>query len=101
MKKLRLKALSLGAREILSREQLRSITGGCSGPDECLGGWCINGNCTSTNLGSGSSTGSGGRDGCVHEPCPDQYINNVLTCMTPQCSANGNFVGCVPCDMHI
>jgi hypothetical protein len=28
MKKLRLKALSLGAKEILNREQLRSVTGG-------------------------------------------------------------------------
>jgi hypothetical protein len=28
MKKLRLKALSLGAKEILSREQLREVTGG-------------------------------------------------------------------------
>jgi hypothetical protein len=35
MKKLRLKALSLGAREILSREQLKAITGGCSSSQDC------------------------------------------------------------------
>jgi hypothetical protein len=40
MKKLRLRALSLGAREILSREQLKSITGGCTDSSNCNGGWC-------------------------------------------------------------
>jgi len=41
MKKLRLKALSLGAREILNREQLKAVTGGCFTDTDCgSGGSC-------------------------------------------------------------
>jgi hypothetical protein len=44
MKKLKLKALSLGAREILTRQQLQGVNGGLdsSGSDECAepNVWC-------------------------------------------------------------
>jgi hypothetical protein len=63
MKKLRLKALSLGAREILSREQLRSITGGCDNNVPCPGGeWCDAGICRQYG-GTGGASASGG-SGC-------------------------------------
>lgn len=57
MKKLRLKALSLGAREILSREQLKSITGGCIVDTDCPGGYCnaIDSTCHYDSGGSGST----------------------------------------------
>ena len=55
MKKLRLKALSLGAREILSREQLKAITGGCTSDSQCGSGIC---NSSSVCVG-GSGPGSG------------------------------------------
>jgi hypothetical protein len=67
MKKLQLKALSLGAREILSREQLRSINGGCSNDDDCsAGGYCQNGSCWG-NWGGSDIGGSGGGGG---HSCP-------------------------------
>ncbi|MGF7078473.1 hypothetical protein [Mucilaginibacter sp. UYCu711] len=99
MKKLRLKALSLGAREILNRDQLRRITGGCSTDYDCGTGYT----CTSLNecasSGSGSGTGSGNA-GCTGD-CPPTTNNGIPQCMTAQCDATGNFVGCVHCDDHI
>jgi hypothetical protein len=59
MKKLRLKALNLGATEILSREQLRSINGGCTSDSDCTGDNVV---CNSFNvcMGGYDTTGSGG-----------------------------------------
>jgi hypothetical protein len=42
MKKIKLKALYLGAREILSREQLRNITGGACYETDCPVGYICN-----------------------------------------------------------
>ena len=54
MKKLRLKALSLGAREILSRDQLKSVTGGCTTHEECTDGrYCNPATSECDYLGSG------------------------------------------------
>lgn len=73
MKKLRLRALDLGAKEVLSREQLKLILGGdgssgiggsgsgCLNPTECNGfTTCINGVCTDPLGGGSGSGGSGG-----------------------------------------
>jgi len=73
MKKLRLRALDLGAKEVLSREQLKHILGGdgsggiggsgsgCTNPTECNGfTTCINGVCTDPLGGGSGSGGSGG-----------------------------------------
>ena len=63
MKKLRLKVLSLGAREILSREQLKMVTGGCTSHGDCTesGARCENGACVLPGGGgSGSDSGGGG-----------------------------------------
>jgi hypothetical protein len=61
MKKLRLKALSLGATEILNRDQLRAIMGGdCDG---CTHGWCDAGICRDYDGGGGPS--GSGPDGCA------------------------------------
>jgi hypothetical protein len=62
MKKLQLKALNLGATEILSREQLKSIMGGCSTDSECSSGVCQYGVC---NDGGGSASDAG----CPSAPC--------------------------------
>lgn len=65
MKKLKLKALTLGATEILTREQLKTIMGGCSSSTDCGGGnWCDGGTCkpypgSGGNPGTGSGSGSG------------------------------------------
>lgn len=60
MKKLRLKALKLGAREILSREQLKSITGGAcldnTGCDTYY--YCYNGHCQYASITPGDNPGS-------------------------------------------
>jgi hypothetical protein len=67
MKKLQLKALSLGATEILGREQLKSILGGCSTDSDCSsGGHCQDGVCDNEG-GSASDTGSD--TGCTSPPC--------------------------------
>jgi len=66
MKKLRLKALSLGAREILSREQLRAITGGdCNDNGDCGGYACIDGHCAP---GNGSNECPDGQLPCFSGP---------------------------------
>jgi hypothetical protein len=80
MKKLRLKVLSLGAREILSREQLRSITGGaCQNDGDCEGGaYCSSGQCWGGPSGVNDGSGSGNCDqNAVH--CEDStYV--VCSC---------------------
>ncbi len=72
MKKLRLKALSLGAREILSREQLRSVTGGCMTSYDCDGG---RGFCNALNECEGGGGSGGARSSAPdHATCPgDSY----------------------------
>jgi hypothetical protein len=69
MKKLKLKALSLGAREILSREQLRSINGGCTTATDCGVGQLCDQNNQCENDPNGPSGGSGS-GGSIHL-CPD------------------------------
>lgn len=72
MKKLRLKALELGAKEVLTRAQLRNILGGsCTLNSDCgVFHYCYMGNCYDSNTpppvgGSGGSGGSGGTGGCT------------------------------------
>lgn len=67
MKKLRLKALSLGAREILSREQLkRVIGGGCQNANDCpLDYFCdLNGVCEYSGIPDGSTPSTASGTGC-------------------------------------
>jgi hypothetical protein len=73
MKKLKLKVLDLGAHEVLTREQLKSVSGGvfgewiCTCPDgviyTCFGG-------TEANCESKSSTecGAGNTASCQYSP---------------------------------
>ncbi len=77
MKKLRLKALSLGAREILSREQLKAVTGGCSADGDCQGGWCDAGVCHAYGSGYGDN-GSGSGSGSCREGFT--YCNSSCGC---------------------
>jgi hypothetical protein len=87
MKKLRLKALSLGATEILTREQLKAITGGsCTSVQDCgaLLPACVNGECVALGGGSGSGGGSDG-GGTVCEPgfyncCCNGECHSMLDC---------------------
>ncbi len=92
MKKLRLKALSLGAREILNRDQLRRITGGsCSTDYDCGAGSVCNSlnECTADpNQGGSGSNGdpSGCDNGTYH--CTCSATNTDIGCMTPeQCAS--------------
>jgi hypothetical protein len=101
MKKLKLKALSLGAREILTREQLRSIHGAgdaCSDARDCgaLEGHCVNGYCQSSTVGGGSASGggnvyatsSGDQGTCSGTQYPCSCGNTSLGCLDPgQCTA--------------
>jgi hypothetical protein len=90
MKKLQLKALSLGAREILSREQLRSITGGCTSDSDCEAAVSCDslGHCTSgTDSGSSSTGSSSGSDG-GGDVCP----SGTSICFCP--NGRGN-IGCL------
>lgn len=102
MKKLQLKALDLGAREILSREQLKSINGGCSSDNDCaVTAYCdSSGSCYEAIGSGGSGTGSGGvgggGSGSPSQTCANfqdsagNWINNC------PCSSGGNFNGCSP-----
>lgn len=46
MKKLQLKALELGAREVLTRTQLKNVMGGSGGAQPCFEDWnCSSGQC--------------------------------------------------------
>ncbi len=91
MKKLRLKALSLGAREILSREQLRSITGGCTQDSDCTGGNICNSSnqCTGDNGGGSDpgSSGSGGGTNCSIS-CWDSDHNSIGGSATYSCDSD-------------
>jgi hypothetical protein len=80
MKKLRLKALSLGAREILNREQLKAVTGGCNDNNDCYHDqYCNNyGECIDGGGGSKYGSGTGG--------CPEGTYN---------CYCNGGLIGCL------
>jgi hypothetical protein len=81
MKKLRLKALSLGAREILDREQLKRIVGGCSSDADCTAGYCntATGDCVSG--GDGSDNGSVSGCDTFTPPC------GICGCQSPQACA--------------
>ncbi|SEM79295.1 hypothetical protein SAMN05192574_101830 [Mucilaginibacter gossypiicola] len=65
MKKLKLKALQLGATELLSRTQLKDVTGGSGGP--CLPRWTGCSNVTEDNdcCGSGKCMMYMGHEQCV------------------------------------
>jgi hypothetical protein len=77
MKKLRLRALSLGAKEILSREQLRAVIGGdCNDRGDCGGYECIDGHCAPPASGTGSNE------------CPD----GELPCFVPH---TAQYCGCL------
>jgi hypothetical protein len=94
MKKLRLKALSLGAREILSREQLRTITGGqCSTDNDCpSGSVCTSLNeCSSDPYSGGSGQGSGSGDPCY------ATSGDMGTCPigTATCHCGSSDMGCL------
>ena len=83
MKKLRLKALSLGAKEILNREQLKAISGGCTTSQDCgaLLPVCSSGTCVASGGGNSSPT-SGYASGDV--PCiPGTAICGNCGCQTP------------------
>lgn len=89
MKKLKLKALSLGAREILSREQLRSITGGsCASADGCaINEYCdesdncvpLEGGYSGSGAGGGSGSGSQMECYCQTFCCGNVYYGMVDT----------------------
>jgi hypothetical protein len=118
MKKLRLKALDLGAREILTREQLKKITGGsCTSALDCdMGQYCtshedptnpnnwIDGECVNSGPTGGGPGSDGTGSGVASNTCgtvwnPDLHAEIPLC---PQYSAAGHlFVGCVPCDVVI
>jgi hypothetical protein len=92
MKKLKLKALSLGAREILSREQLKSITGGCSMATDCAVGQTCNQNneCEDDPNGPSGLSGFGSMSGCPTG--------------TPECYCGSTMIGCLDpsvCESHI
>jgi hypothetical protein len=99
MKKLRLKALDLCAREILSREQMRSINGGCGTLADCDDDYYCgtDGNCQYAGIpGSGNSGGSGGSIGDTCDGVLDENGHFIDTC--PHYSLPDNvFSGCVPC----
>jgi hypothetical protein len=59
MKKLKLRALNLGAREILTREQLKSINGGCVQDSDCGTGSNVVCNSFKTCVGGSNWGGSG------------------------------------------
>jgi hypothetical protein len=61
MKKLQLKALALGAAEMLTREQLKNVFGG-----------------------GGSGSGSGSGDGCSPESCPESGCSEEIPCPEDQ-----------------
>ena len=82
MKKLRLKVLSLGAREILSREQLKMVTGGCTSHGDCSGeGYrCVDGSCVAPGQGgSGSNSGGGGTN--TPPNCSSEYYGCNGVCI--------------------
>ncbi|MFD2872293.1 hypothetical protein ACFS5N_07440 [Mucilaginibacter ximonensis] len=92
MKKLRLKALSLGAREILSREQLKAVTGGsdCNSALDCpIDYFCQSGTCVYSGPPSGSngSTASGDHGDCSGDT-NDCFCDNIdYGCLTyDQCN---------------
>jgi len=88
MKKLRLKALSLGAREILNREQLKAISGGCTTDQDCgaLLPVCSGGSCVAAGGGTIPSGSS------ADPTCPSGYYTcfcglSNMGCLTPdECS---------------
>jgi hypothetical protein len=107
MKKLRLKALSLGATEILSREQLKSITGGCTSALNCdFGQYCdsyedpithqwVDGVCITADTGgsgSGEPHGSSPDCGSVSDG------NGGYTAGCPHFDAFGVFIACQACN---
>lgn len=95
MKKLRLKALELGATEILSREQLKNILGGggtsCSTNGDCNNGEsCCYGSCmTQSQCTQQGSIGSGsGGSGVV---CPTGTVTcGGCGCVSPSTCAQHN-----------
>lgn len=92
MKKLKLKALDLGALEILSRDQLKSITGGCSTNSDCgTGSYCYNGGCQPNGSDPGSGSGSGSGSSPSGDICGPQGLCNSYQ------AAGGAFCCCVPC----
>lgn len=100
MKKLKLKALELGAHEILTRTQLKTILGGGFGSGSCDAmnphcavisgetGVCISGLCTYGVGGPGGGSGSGSGGGGI----------GVGTCGESQvrcsCAESGADLGC-------
>lgn len=91
MKKLKLRAIELGAKEILSREQLKMILGGddgsagtsCTADSDCQGGM----KCCMTTDGSSIKictlpAGNGG--------CPTHGVSGCST----KCTVSGVQVGC-------
>lgn len=82
MKKLKLKALELGAKEVLSREQLKNVLGGF---DDAGG----------SGSGSGKGSGSGsGKSGCgicqkgsSYETCTASVVMGTNTCKCPNTGA--------------
>lgn len=70
MKKLKLKALELGAKEVLSRAQLKNVLGGAGS-------------------GSGSGSGSGTYDQCADECTTDAQCAKGTTCTAVRTSHCG------------
>jgi hypothetical protein len=100
MKKLRLKALSLGAREILTREQLKSINGGCTSLSDCSLSQICNvsrGVCEDADPGGSSvGSGSGGTGGlCANEDLGTnafgQHCYNYKTMVDGVCVDDPNY----------
>jgi hypothetical protein len=113
MKKLQLTALKLGAKEILTREQLKRITGGCESALDCeMGQYCtshedpndpnvwISGACVNSGPTGGGPGSDGTGSGVASNTCGTiqnpQGGPDIATC--PSYSAAGHlFTGCVPC----
>jgi len=84
MKKLRLSALELGAKEVLSRDQLKKVLGGgasgCSVSVTCSNGETISCSCSSGTCSAGdgaiactcelSGSGSSGTEAVITGSCP-------------------------------
>lgn len=87
MKKLKLKALALGATEILTREQLKSIMGGCFADSDCPSGQKCNSGATGGDGGCYTPTGGiPGIGGSGSSSCPaGTHFCSSYGCTTSPC----------------
>lgn len=63
MKKLKLRAMEFGAKEVLTRDQLKMVTGGCSSSSECQSAYGGSSHCNAFGVCEGGSAPPGGTGG--------------------------------------